>query len=160
MAIKQERMLALIAAGQDYRTALHKLVKLIETEDSGVQSKTQTAEEALLSIVSNANELFLLEHPLDSTQVIVIEAAYFKSNQRRNMAAADWQANKRAKLRGENYTRRFKPTAKKPGKWDSIDAEAAAEMEALQARQQEVPKREVVTQLEEKLEPDFGNDLG
>lgn len=100
MPIKQDRMLKLISAGQDYRQALDKLIKLIEVEQHGQMSGTQTPAEALDHIVLTAQVVFLLHTPGESQATLEIEAAYFKTNQRRNVKAAEWQARKRLR-RGE-----------------------------------------------------------
>lgn len=93
MPIKQDRVISIIAAAQDYQQALTRLVGYVQ--DATGPGAFGTAQERLDILSSQAQIIILLKDPLHSAGILEAERTYFKRNARRNIAAAKWQAKDR-----------------------------------------------------------------
>lgn len=116
MPITQDRMIALISAARDYKQALTRVTTAISNASTRVSLGQSSLQEAFGEICNYEQIVLLLQDPLNSPSVIEIEAAYFKRNARRNIAAAKWQAEDRAlKAQGITPARKsYKPDKQVP----------------------------------------------
>lgn len=111
MPITQDRMIALISAGRDYKQALDRVTNAIGANVKRAREGMVSPTEALFELEMYEQVILLLNDPLKSASIIEIEAAYFKRNARRNEAAAAWHKEDReAKARGEKpFRKAYKP---------------------------------------------------
>ena len=115
MPILQTRMIALISGAKDYQQALRKLIRMIEKEEQDARQALEekdptTRADLLANVIQNihtgAQELFLLNYPLDSGRIIDLEEAHFKRNKSKNIRSKDWL--KKARLDGKYLTNQSK----------------------------------------------------
>lgn len=95
MPITQDRMLAVIHAGLDFRDGLHKITEQIKMETISVQKGHYSAQQALDNLLSQSNIAMLLEDYAESLSLLTLEAKYFRMFYNRNAKAAEKRDQKR-----------------------------------------------------------------
>lgn len=102
MPITQQRMINLINAASDYEQAFNQAVSIISRINKQARDNQLSIPEALLEIDQAIRHVGLLVHPIDSSKIIALERAHFKSVARTNDKAANKQERKRrAEGRGQ-----------------------------------------------------------
>lgn len=100
MPITEDRMLALLAAGEDLQQALEaseqSLRQVASEAEGGMLSAGEALAQALL-LVGRAR----LRQPIESSLVLAVERQHFQLVRGRNRAARRRMALKRGKARGE-----------------------------------------------------------
>lgn len=83
MTISQDRVIAIIKAGQDFQHAFNKLVALIDEQMTAIRENQISAEAAFKIIYMAAGDR-QLEFPVESKLTLEVEHKHFKSNYNRN----------------------------------------------------------------------------
>lgn len=100
MPITQPRMIALLNAAIDYQQAFDAAVGLLERELQRAISGQLTWEGAARNMELLVKHQGMLTHPIQSYSIIQVERAHWRSHARRNINAAQRQAQKRASQGG------------------------------------------------------------
>lgn len=108
MPITQQRMIATIRAGQDYKQALDTILESILHLNNEVVLGRVSLQEAWINLVPSARAHFLLAHPTESEITLAIEARHFKQHGQANMRKAAAMRHSRGQ-----YDSEPRPTAPK-----------------------------------------------
>lgn len=110
MPITQPRMIALLNAAIDYQQAFDAAVGLLERELQRAIDGKLTWEGAARNMELMVKHQGMLTHPIQSYSIIQVERAHWRSHARRNINAANRQAQKRAAEGGMVKRRQRAPT--------------------------------------------------
>lgn len=89
MAITQDRVMTIIAAGLDYQQGLRRAISLIQ------QADLANAEKALATLQFQIQESDMLKKPMKSVATLAIEEQHFRKNHAANERRRHKQATKR-----------------------------------------------------------------
>ena len=95
MPITQSRMIALINAANDYKSALETILDSIRTLSASVSQSKTTPAAAFQYLEAMASTRSLLSRPSASPSTIALEHYHFARNHRRNSRVANQQAASR-----------------------------------------------------------------
>lgn len=101
MPITQDRMLALIAAADDFARALRTAYAEVIHANERVRTAHADPAEELNNLTMLLSPNMLLHNPVDSQLAIEHERKHFKTVRGRNRASANWQRRKRERERNE-----------------------------------------------------------
>ncbi len=96
MPISQARMLALVAAAEDYEQAWMKVRRAYMQIAENIQTRKTTLEQAWPELDFMFTSQLFLADPENTFKTIARESAHFKATAKRNEKSAQWQREKRA----------------------------------------------------------------
>ena len=96
MPIKQERMIALIRAGEDFQQALRKLRAMIVSASTSAAGGGLPPATALQNLEIMSQEAMLMDNPVESVLTLREESQHFAKRAARNSRDAAKQRRKRA----------------------------------------------------------------
>lgn len=95
MAIKQERVEKIIAAGLDFQRGFERALEIIQHESALAREGSSSFEQGLQNVELLVGQ-HLLGQPLESRMTLELESQHFNRVRGRNRASAKWAARKRA----------------------------------------------------------------
>lgn len=98
MPITQSRMLELLDAAHDYQQALQQVAEFVEQQQRHVEAGRITPEQAYQQIAIAVQPSFLLQEPVLSPTILILEAKHFKAFRKKNDSAKESMRRARAGL--------------------------------------------------------------
>ncbi len=96
MPITQDRMLSLLAAGEDYQQALERYWVVAQSTRQRVAAGQITAQQGFDLLAIETRPEWLLKYPYDSPAVLKLEHLHFKRESKRNKRKAEKARENRA----------------------------------------------------------------